>query len=287
MDVSRHSEPKINFCHQDISDCGGSVIDKCKGLNPLGKVIAYNEYTGVLLNSHFRKTENVKCDTFPWLTNGFLMKLWSSRSGLKISELRLIALSAPKDNVFLHSWPPESFACACTRACDPKVPSRALSMQKIKYLFTYCLWGHQPMRGSTTYDHLAIQNVIDELHLLKIERTWWPGQPMSSTLPLDSCLSQWQHSWHGLLDRPSAFLCCAPGRYWISKLYSLRTCNHRQSCPSGFLKLMSHRREPWSIRMMKWRPYKLWWKCFTAVTTARSSLRVTQYCCSVQLRALL
>ena len=47
MDVSRHSEPKKNFSHQDISDCGGSVIDKRKGLNPLGKVIAYNDYTDV------------------------------------------------------------------------------------------------------------------------------------------------------------------------------------------------------------------------------------------------
>ena len=46
MDVSRHSEPKKNFSHQDISDCGGSVIDKRKGLNPLDKVIAY-DYTGV------------------------------------------------------------------------------------------------------------------------------------------------------------------------------------------------------------------------------------------------
>ena len=86
--------------------------------------------------------------------------------------------------------------------------------------------------------------------------TWWPRQPMSSTLSIDSCLSQWWHSWHGLLYRPSAFLCCTPGRYWISKLYSLRTCNYHQSCPSGFLKLMSHCREPWSVWILKWRPYK-------------------------------
>ena len=198
------------------------------------------------------------------------MKLWSSRSGFKISELTLIALSATKDKVFLHSWPPESFACACTRACDPKVPSRALSMQKIKYLFMYCLWATswwevlppvttlryrmwlmssscsklnqnvriavpsirkslhggfspfciQPMTLATMGSSLchARSCSLDQgwTHLPKdvfaskfITRTWWPGQPMSSTLSLDSCLSQWRHSWHGLLDSHQHF-CVAP-----------------------------------------------------------------------------
>ena len=109
---------------------------------------------------------------------------------------------------------------------------------------------------NSSADHGSHQSFVPPEESKSKEQIWWPGQPGSTELSLLSCLSQKRQSAHGLRDKPSAFLCAVPGLCSISKLYWLRTCNHRQTCPSGFLNRINHLKEPWSVRIMKCRPYK-------------------------------
>ena len=90
--------------------------------------------------------------------------------------------------------------------------------------------------------------------LLVTEHSLCPGHPWGGSLFFTSCRSQYLHSVQGLLDRPSAFPCCLPGRCWISKSRTNRSSNHLAIWSSGFLKLSSQRNDPWSVRITKCRP---------------------------------
>ena len=127
---------------------------------------------------------------------------------------------------------------------------------------------------------------FQDLSLLRIGQVCFPqvllGQTCNNFLWGSDCSNgSITHLWlsmHGTHTSSTGLRPCLRAGMWtISKSQACICFSHLASWFSGFLKLRSQVREPWSVHTMKWCSRSYGQKCWRNVITTSSSLRVMQY----------